>query len=71
MQDTDSEIRTFYTEIYAKIEMQQSNFPNGELGADLAKKIRTKIHCNRETMSLVEIKVNEYEGEINRDNEED
>ncbi len=70
MQDLNSEAQIFYIEVYARIEIQCSSFPDGKVGADLANKIRTKVFCNRENMSLVELKVNEYEGAINRDEED-
>ncbi len=70
MQDFDSDTRTFYIELYARIEVQCADFPDGKLGADLMDKIRTKVLCNREDHSIVELKLNEYEGAINRDEED-
>ncbi len=50
--------------------MQTPDFPDGKLGESLAGKIRTKVFCDRENLSLVEMKINEYEGAINRDEED-
>lgn len=70
MQDSNSETRTFYIEVYVRIEVQSEDFPDGKFSADIADKIRTKVFCHREDMSIVELKVNEYEGAINRDEED-
>ncbi len=70
MQNTESKTRTFYIEVFARIEMQMSDFPDGKFGASIADKIRTKVFCDRENIRLVEMKTNEYEGAINRDEED-
>ncbi len=69
MQDMESKTRTYYVEVFARIEMQQADFPDGKFGEAIANKIRTKVFCNRENIKLVEMKTNEYEGAINRDEE--
>lgn len=71
MQSADSETRTFYIELYARIEVQQSDFPDGKVGAALVDKVRKKVMCHREDHTIVELKLNEYEGAINRGEDEE
>jgi hypothetical protein len=58
-QETESE-RVYQIEVSAKIEVRGGEYPDDKAQSFLDK-IKTKIHCNRETMTMLGSRVEAYE----------
>lgn len=54
------ESKAFIVEVSARIEIETTEFPDKEAN-EFVDKIKTKIFCNRETMTLLGLKSEVYE----------
>lgn len=52
--------KEFVIEVSVKINIKSDTMPD-ELAQGIVNKIKTKVHCNRETMTLVGIRTDVYE----------